>query len=90
MGKINVTIIDTTGNKEHQAGLPDDVAVNRLMGKLVEKMSLPSTGPDGAALSYKLIHKASGKQLADDQTLADAKVKDKDVLRVQAEITAGR
>jgi hypothetical protein len=89
MGKVNVVIIDATGNKEQQAGLPDDVAVKRIMTKLVEKMNLPTTGPDGNLMSYKFIHKASGKQLTDDQTLASADIKDGDVLRLQPEITAG-
>jgi len=40
-------------------------------------------------MSYKFHHKASGKQLTDDQTLADAGVKDGDVMRLQPEITAG-
>ena len=40
-------------------------------------------------MSYKFHHKASGTQLTDDQTLADANVQDGDVLRLQPEITAG-
>jgi hypothetical protein len=59
------------------------------MTKLVEKMNLPTAGPDGNPMSYKFIHKASGKQLTDDRTLMAANVKDCDVLRLQPEITAG-
>jgi uncharacterized ubiquitin-like protein YukD len=40
-------------------------------------------------MSYKFIHKASGKQLTDEQTLSQANVSDGDVLRLQPEITAG-
>ena len=90
MGKVNVTIMDATGNKEQQATLPDDAPVKRILTKLIQMMNLPMTGPDGAPMSYKFHHKASGKQLSDDQTLADAEVKDGDVLRLQPEITAGR
>ena len=89
MGKVNVTVIDVTGNKEQQATLPDDAPVRRIIAKLVQMMSLPSTGPDGQPMSYKFHHKASGRQLADEQTLAEAEVKDGDVLRLQPEITAG-
>ncbi|MBT3288592.1 MAG: hypothetical protein HN380_14690 [Victivallales bacterium] len=39
--------------------------------------------------SYKFHHKATGRQLLDEQTLRDAGVRDGDVLRVQPEITAG-
>ena len=89
MGKVNVTIMDATGNKEQQATLPDDAPVKRIMAKLIQLMNLPTVGPDGAPMSYKFHHKASGKQLADEQTLIEADVKDGDVLRLQPEITAG-
>lgn len=89
MGKVNVVVMDTTGSKEQKASLPDDAPVRRIVAKLVQMMSLPVTGPDGQPLSYKFHHKASGKQLSDEQTLAEAEVKDGDVLRLQPEITAG-
>ena len=90
MAKINVTIIDATGNKEQQATLPDDAAVKRIMDVLLPKMKMPLNGPDGQPLSYKFHHKASGKQLKEDQTLAEAGVKEGDVLRLHPEITAGK
>jgi uncharacterized ubiquitin-like protein YukD len=89
MGKINVVIVDTTGNKEQKVGLPDDIKIGIIMVKLVEKIKLPSTGPDGNPISYKFIHKVSGRQLLETQTLSDAQIKDGDVLRLQPEITAG-
>ena len=89
MGKLNVIIVDATGNKEQKVGLPDDVKIGIIMVKLVEKIKLPSTGPDGNPISYKFIHKVSGRQLLETQTLADAHIKDGDVLRLQPEITAG-
>ena len=89
MGKVNVTIMDATGNRQQEAALPDDAQVGRIIAKLVQMMKLPTTGPDGQPLSYKFHHKASGKQLLDDQTLKDAGVRDGDVLRLQPEITAG-
>jgi uncharacterized ubiquitin-like protein YukD len=89
MGKVNVVVMDTTGSKEQKASLPDDAPVRRIIAKLVQMMSLPVTGPDGQPLSYKFHHKASGKQLTDEQTLADAGVAEGDVLRLQPEITAG-
>jgi len=89
MGKCSVVIVDATGNKEQRVGLPDDVQVGIIMVKLVEKINLPAVGPDGNPISYKFIHKISGRQLLETQTLADAGVKDGDVLRLQPEITAG-
>lgn len=81
--------MDATGNKEQRVGLPDDVKIGIIMVKLIEKIKLPSVGPDGNPISYKFIHKSSGRQLLETQTLADANVKDGDVLRLQPEITAG-
>lgn len=89
MGKVNVIIVDATGNKEQKVGLPDDIKIGIIMVKLVEKIKLPSIGPDGNPISYKFIHKVSGRQLLETQTLADAHIKDGDVLRLQPEITAG-
>ncbi len=87
--KVNVTIIDMTGNKEKEASLPNDAPVRRIIPKLIEKMGLPSTGPDGQPMSYKFNHKSSGRQLSDEQTLAEIGVQDGDTLRLQAEITPG-
>lgn len=89
MGKVKVTIVDTTGNKEQQATLPDDAPVRRIIVKLIEMMNLPSTNPAGQPLSYKFQHKATGKQLSEDQTLLEADVKEGDILRLMPEITAG-
>lgn len=89
MGKVKVTIVDTTGNKEQQATLPDDAPVRRIISKLIEMMSLPSTNPVGQPLSYKFQHKATGKQLSEEQTLSEASVQDGDILRLMPEITAG-
>lgn len=89
MAKVNVVIVDATGNKEQKVGLPDDIKCGIIMVKLVEKIKLPSVGPDGNPISYKFIHKVTGRQLLEAQTLAEAGIKDGDVLRLQPEITAG-
>ena len=70
MPQVNVVIVDATGNKEQKVGLPDDVKIGIVMVKLVEKMKLPAVGPDGSPISYKFIHKVSGRQLLEAQTLA--------------------
>ena len=69
--------------------MPDDAPVNRILAVLLEKMNFPQYAPDGQPLSYKFHHKASGKQLLDNQSLKDVGVRDGDVLRLQPEITAG-
>jgi hypothetical protein len=45
VGKVNVTIMDTTGSKEQKASLPDDAPVRRIIAKLVQMMTLPTTAP---------------------------------------------
>ncbi len=90
MGTMTVEVWDTTGSHRRDVELPDDAPVNRILVVLVERMSMPSSGPDGQPISYKFHHRASGRQLLDDQSLSEAGVRDGDVLRLQPEITAGR
>lgn len=52
-------------------------------------MGLPHTGPDGGPISYRFHHKASGRQLGDNETFSGAGVRDGDVLRLTPEIVAG-
>jgi len=89
MATIEVTVFDSTENKRVPVELPDDAPVNKLVSILVERLSLPTSGPDGAPLSYKFHHKNSGRQLQDEASLADSGVNDGDILRLQPEITAG-
>lgn len=90
MAMLSVQVWDATGNKRQEVQMPDDAPVNRILVILLEKMNFPQQGPDGQMLSYKLHHRASGKQLLDGQCLRDVGVKDGDVLRLQPEITAGQ
>jgi hypothetical protein len=89
MGMISVWIWDATGNKRQEVELPDDFPVNRILAVLVPKMNLPQTDATGQPVSYKLQHKPTGKQLMEDQCMADIGVRAGDVLRLQPEITAG-
>jgi hypothetical protein len=89
MGSVNVQVWDATGNKRQDVEMPDDAPMNRILAVLLDKMNFPQYAPDGQLLSYKFHHRASGKQLLDNQTLLDAGVKSGDVLRLQPEITAG-
>jgi hypothetical protein len=89
MAMITVTVLDATGNRRELVELPDDVPVNRILVKLVEKLGLPSRHPlDGRLLVYKFHHTTAG-QLRDEQTLQGAGVKDQDILRVYGEMIAG-
>ena len=86
---ITVGVLDATGNRREMVELPEDVPVNRILVKLVEKLGLPLRHPlDGRLLVYKFHHAEAG-QLRDEQTLAAAGVKDGDVLRMYHEMIAG-
>jgi uncharacterized ubiquitin-like protein YukD len=89
VGKINVVVVDTTGSKEQDATLPDDVPVGRVIDKLIEVLYLPAVNTAGAPITYKFLHKATGRHLLDSYTLAQCGVKDGDMLRLIPEITAG-
>lgn len=89
MPSIDITVYDSTENKRVPVELPDDAPANKLIAVLIDKLSLPRSGPDGAPLSYKFHHKNSGRQIQESQTLSAAGVKSGDILRLQPEITAG-
>lgn len=89
MGDLAIEVWDATGNKRVQVDVPGDVAVNRILMVLSDKLQLPRHSPDGQLMSYKFHHRRLGRQLLDDKSLADQEVKAGDVLRIQPEITAG-
>jgi hypothetical protein len=86
---IKMRVSDISGSRMTEVEAPDDVAINRLLAVLVERMNLPLNSPDGQLMSYKLHHRRTGSQLLDNQTLQLAGVLDGDELRLQPEITAG-
>ena len=86
---ITIEVWDATGNKKQLVELPAEAPVNRVIAVLVERMNLPRHSPDGQLMSYKFQHRASGRQLLDEETLAAAGVRDGDIVRLQPEITAG-
>jgi hypothetical protein len=69
--------------------VPDDVEVKELIPELATKLELPTTGPDGRPMGYRLDSKALGRELKDDETLAAAGVPMDDRLIMTADVTAG-
>jgi len=90
MAEIKVFIVHPTDGSRREAVLPDDVPMRRLLPALITKMKLPATDPGGRPTSYRIDHKASGRTLADTDTLASGGVAADDELRLRAEWTAGR
>ena len=89
MGDINLEVWDATGNKRLKVTVPNDVAVERILMVLADKLHLPRYAPDGQLMSYKFHHRRLGVQLRDDQTLSQQQVVEDDIVRIQPEITAG-
>ena len=88
MPELNVTIIQPHGNAR-AAEVPDDVIVRELVKELTSLLNLPTIGPDGRPMGYRMDSKALGRELSEDETLAEAGVPENDRLMLTADITAG-
>ena len=88
MADKNVTLVLPSGGTRN-AEVPDDVEVKELVPELATTLELPTVGPDGRPVSYRLDSKALGRELQDDETLDSAGVPEDDRLMITADITAG-
>jgi ubiquitin-protein ligase len=88
MSDIEVTIILPSGGAR-KAEIPDDVILRDLLAELASLLELPTVGPDGRPMGYRLDSKALGRELKDDETLGDAGGPAEDRLILTADITAG-
>jgi hypothetical protein len=88
MSDLSITVVLPSGGSR-TAELPDDVAVKELIPELTTSLELPVTGPDGRPMSYRLDSKALGRELKEEETLAQAGVPKDDRLMMTADVTAG-
>jgi WXG100 protein secretion system (Wss), protein YukD len=88
MPDLPVTVVLPSGGSR-TAEVPDDVAVKDLLPELTTSLELPVTGPDGRPMSYRLDSKALGRELKEDETLAQAGIPKDDRLMMTADVTAG-
>jgi hypothetical protein len=88
MADIPVTLVLPAGGTR-TAEVPDDVPVRELLPELVSLLELPTTGPDGRPMSYRMDSKALGRELQEEETLAEAEVPNDDRLMMTADVTAG-
>ena len=88
MTDLNVTMV-MPGGGARSADVPDDVPIRELMPELISLLELPTTGPDGRPMGYRLDSKALGRELKEDETLSAAAVPQGDRLMLTADITAG-
>ncbi len=88
MSDLPVTVVLPSGGSR-TAEVPDDVPVKELLPELTTSLELPVTGPDGRPMSYRLDSKALGRELKEEETLAQAGVPKDDRLMMTADVTAG-
>jgi ubiquitin-protein ligase len=88
MADLSVTIILPHGSARN-AEVPDDVLVKDLVMELTSLLKLPTIGPDGRPMGYRMDSKALGRELGENETLAEASVPQDDRLMLTADITAG-
>ena len=88
MPDLNVTFVLPSGGAR-TAEVPDDAPVRDLLAELVSILKLPTIGPDGRPMAYRMDSKALGCELKEDETLAEANIPDGDRLMLTADITAG-
>lgn len=88
MPDLNVTFVLPSGGARI-AEVPDDVSVRDLMTELISMLKLPTIGPDGRPMGYRMDSKALGRELKENETLAQASIPDNDRLMLTADITAG-
>jgi ubiquitin-protein ligase len=88
MSDLTVTIVLPSGGAR-TAEVPDDVMVKDLLAELIALLELPSIGPDGRPMGYRLDSKALGRELQEEETLASAHVPSEDRLILTTDITAG-
>jgi len=60
MPDMPVTLVLPSGGAR-TADVPDDVPVHDLLGELTSLLKLPTTGPDGRPMSYRMDSKALGR-----------------------------
>jgi hypothetical protein len=88
MPDLNITLILPSGGTRN-AEIPADVSVRDLLSELTALLQLPTVGPDGRPMAYRIDSKALGRELKESETLAEANVPENDRLMVTADITAG-
>jgi len=88
MADITVTLVLPSGGTR-TAEVPDDVEVKELIPELTTSLELPTTGPDGRPMGYRLDSKALGRELGEEETLDEAGAPPEDRLILTADITAG-
>jgi len=88
MADIGVTLVLPNGGAR-RADMPDDIPVRDLLAELTSLLELPTVGPDGRPMGYRIDSKGLGRELREDETLSGAGIPYDDRLMITTDITAG-
>ena len=88
MSDVPVTVVLPAGGSR-TAEVPNDVPVRELLPELASTLQLPTTGPDGRPMNYRMDSKPLGRELREDETLQAAGIPQNDRLMLTADVTAG-
>jgi len=88
MADIAVTLVLPNGGVR-RADIPNDIPVRDLMAELASLLELPTVGPDGRPMGYRIDSKALGRELLESETLSMAGIPKDDRLMITTDITAG-
>jgi len=88
MADIAVTIVLPNGGVR-RADIPGDVPVRDLLAELTSLLELPTVGPDGRPMGYRIDSKALGRELLESESLSEAGIPSDDRLMITTDITAG-
>ena len=88
MADIGITLVLPNGGAR-RADMPDDVPVRELLAELTSLLELPTVGPDGRPMGYRMDSKGLGRELREDETLSGANIPNDDRLMITTDITAG-
>ena len=75
MPDLPVTIVLPNGTAR-QADIPDDIELRDILPELVSLLELPTVGPDGRPMGYRLDSKALGRELGEEETSSQAELKE--------------
>ena len=87
MASIDISIKDTTGSETHRVRVPDDAPMRQLQLALLSSLEMQLTSGDGTSISYRMYH--NGREIGQDETLAQAGVLDGAQLTLSQEARAG-
>ena len=88
MPDLPLSIVMPNGGAR-RADIPDDIPVREIIAELTSLLKLPTVGPDGRPMGYRLDSKALGRELWESETLSEAGIPGDDRLMLTADITAG-